>query len=42
MGQFFGRGCDEAAELRIFGLHSHPATAKFFEDAVMRDRLPND
>jgi len=31
----------EAAEFRIFGFknNSHAATAKFFQDAVMRDRL---
>src|SRR5215472_10426329 len=35
---------DEAAKLRILGLvhHTHPATAKLFDDAVMRDGLSDE
>jgi hypothetical protein len=34
---------NEAVELDVFGFvdHTHPASTKFFEDAVMRDGLPD-
>ena len=34
---------NEAVELRVLGFvdNAHPAAAEFFEDAVVRDGLPN-
>jgi hypothetical protein len=35
---------DETPESRVFGLvdHTHPATTELFDDAVMRDGLPQE
>jgi hypothetical protein len=43
LGNFVGQEFQgyEPAEARVFGFidHTHPATAQFFQDAVVRNRL---
>jgi hypothetical protein len=46
VGEFVGQELEshKTTELYVFGFvdHTHPTTAELFDDAIMRDGLPNE